>query len=370
MWFPSPRPPPTRVRAFMYGGFLFAGLFFLLVATAPLELSNHRDGDGSPGDTRAAPQGATRRLHAEDLANRGNSGEQWSGEREMMLARAASSSSSSSSSFSSASSASSPASSNTPLGGVPPSNAEAVDVRFDVVIPDMAANLDTPLDPDEPLPKRIQTLIWCKSFLVEANEGEANNVIGVTPMPGLPNVHHMHLHVCDPDSAAWQKHRRMYADVDDSQPGAPGARGNLPLSCVSPAWERGSGCHGTAWTFVPGQSTMMFPPGVGMKIGSGRHDLRHLVLEVHYDMAHELKDVPDNSGIRLWAVKEAVVQHRMGVLTVADPFAKFPQALPPGEPSVEVNVFCPPGCTKKFPSPINVFASMVGRCRLTLSDSL
>eukprot|EP00227_Mantoniella_beaufortii_P012630 CAMPEP_0197578112 /NCGR_PEP_ID=MMETSP1326-20131121/2476_1 /TAXON_ID=1155430 /ORGANISM="Genus nov. species nov., Strain RCC2288" /LENGTH=542 /DNA_ID=CAMNT_0043141271 /DNA_START=115 /DNA_END=1740 /DNA_ORIENTATION=+ len=258
----------------------------------------------------------------------------------------------------SSSSSSSSLSTNTPLGRVPPSNAEAVDVRFDVVIPDMSANLEEPLDPGEPLPERLKTLIWCKSFLVEAKEGEeANNVIGVEPMPGLPNVHHMHLHVCDPDSAAWKRHRRMYADVDDSQPGAP-ARGKLPLSCFPPSWERGSGCHGTAWTFLPGQSTVMFPPGVGMKIGLGHQDLRHLVLEVHYDMAHELAGVPDRSGIRLWAVQQPVVQHRMGVLSVADPFAKFPQDLPPGEPSVEVNIFCPPGCTQKFPTPVHVFASM------------
>ena len=29
-------------------------------------------------------------------------------------------------------------------------------------------------------------------------------------------------------------------------------------------------------------------------------------------MAHELKGVADQSGIRLWAVREQVVQHRVG----------------------------------------------------------
>ena len=37
-----------------------------------------------------------------------------------------------------------------------------------------------------------------------------------------------------------------------------------------------SGCHGTAWTYLPGQSGLMFPAGVGLKIGTGNQDLRHL----------------------------------------------------------------------------------------------
>ena len=66
----------------------------------------------------------------------------------------------------------------------------------------------------------IKTLIWCKSFLLEAKDGvEANNVIGVEPMPGQPSVHHMHLHVCNPDSESWKQHQRMYTDVDDTPPG-------------------------------------------------------------------------------------------------------------------------------------------------------
>jgi len=52
------------------------------------------------------------------------------------------------------------------------------------------------------------------------------------------------------------------------------------------------------------------------------------------------------------------VEHRVGVLSVADPFGNLPQRLPPGQKSVEYAVFCPPGCTRKFPEAMNVFASM------------
>ena len=46
--------------------------------------------------------------------------------------------------------------------------------------------------------------------------------------------------------------------------------------------------------------------------------------------AHTLAGKRDRSGLRLWTVPEKVVRHRMGVLSVADPFAKLPQNLPPG----------------------------------------
>ena len=50
----------------------------------------------------------------------------------------------------------------------------------------------------------------------------------------------------------------------------------------------------------------------------------------YYDQAHTLAGKHDRSGLRLWTVPEKVVRHRMGVLSVADPFAKLPQSLPPG----------------------------------------
>ena len=55
---------------------------------------------------------------------------------------------------------------------------------------------------------------------------------------------------------------------------------------------------------------------------------------------------------------EDAVVHRAGVFSVADPFARLPQSLPPGETKVTYDTFCPPGCTKRFETPMNVFASM------------
>ena len=275
-------------------------------------------------------------------------------------------------------------SSSRPASGIKdlPADAVAVDVRFDYVVPD--TNIEgTTVRPD--------TLIACKSFLVHPESvdpygGELDhfkdlgadpdldrrggedvaarnvNIVAIEPMPGMHHVHHMHLHVCSDDSKSWARHRRTFEDALDprfDELGTTPARGDKPLYCAPPSWDRGSGCHGTAWTFLPGQNGVLFPEGVGMRIGDGPLDLRRLILEVHYDKANEYPRVRDRSGIRLWTVpRDDAVVHRAGVFSVADPFARLPQSLPPGETKVTYDTFCPPGCTKRFETPMNVFASM------------
>ena len=275
-------------------------------------------------------------------------------------------------------------SSSRPASGIKdlPSDAVAVDVRFDYVVPD--TNIEgTTARPD--------TLIACKSFLVHPESvdpyggdvehfkdlgGDPDldrrggedvaarnvNIVAIEPMPGMHHVHHMHLHVCSDDSASWARHRRTFEDALDpgvDELGTTPAKGDKPLYCAPPSWDRGSGCHGTAWTFLPGQNGVLFPEGVGMRIGDGPLDLRRLILEVHYDKANEYPRARDRSGIRLWTVpRDDAVVHRAGVFSVADPFARLPQSLPPGEKKVTYDTFCPPGCTRRFETPMNVFASM------------
>ena len=259
-----------------------------------------------------------------------------------------------------------------------PSDAVAFDVRLDVQIPDTTLGAASREGLTEEF-RLGKTLVWCKSFLVhDAAETipsdspdrvsgvgdvpvDALNVVAVEPAPGSPNVHHMHLHVCDDDSPAWRKHARMFSDVDDAEFGAGPTIGREPLACVPPSWDPTSGCRGTAWTFLPGQDGVLFPDGVGMKIGvdGASFDLRKLILEVHYDQAHEMNGMRDRSGLRFWAVpRDDAVRDRVGVLSVADPFARLPQSLPPGRSDVTYATHCPPGCTKTLAGPMRVFASM------------
>ena len=281
-----------------------------------------------------------------------------------------------------------------------PSTAVAFDVRLNVEIPDT-----TKIYSDSEKPglnaefAEGKTLVWCKSFLVrDASESvaadspdavpgvgdvpvAARHIVAVEPMPGSPNVHHMHLHVCDADSPAFQRHKEMFDDANEAPFGADDAktsvaRGERPRQCAPPSWAPGSGCHGTAWTFLPGQDGVLFPQGLGMRIAppgkdsedageealdaDSRFDLRRFVLEVHYDQAQEMRGAIDHSGLRFWAVPDpkAIEKGRVGVLSVADPFARLPSRLPPGEPRVTYATHCPPGCTSTLAGPMHVFASM------------
>ena len=252
-----------------------------------------------------------------------------------------------------------------------PPHAVPVDVRMDVAsFPDTTAVSAARQAPGVHEEFRSgKTLVWCKSFLLSdllrrtegaGAAGEKMSVIAVEPLPGSPDVHHMHLHVCDEGSSAFETHRTLYendeGDVNDAK---------RPKTCLPPSWTPGSGCHGTAWTFLPGQDPVQFPEGVGFTVGGEDGDgdelaVRRVVLEVHYDGADALKGRPDHSGLRLWATRDwkTDARERVGLLSVADPFARLPQNLPAGERDVRYTTHCPPGCTSTFAKPVRVFASM------------
>lgn len=240
-----------------------------------------------------------------------------------------------------------------------PKNAKPIDVRMDVVIPDTTlGSADTFAHGTHEEFRSGKTLVWCKSFLLsDLLDGEGKlSVVAVEPLPGSGDVHHMHLHVCDEGSGAFSRHKQLFADESGEH--------KKPLTCAPPSWQPDSGCHGTAWTFLPGQEPVLFPPNVGFTIGGSDDDgdalaVRRVVLEVHYDRAHLMRGRSDQSGLRLWATTDPNdATERVGLLSVADPFARLPQNLPGGQRDVRYTTHCPPGCTKTFEKPMRVFASM------------
>ena len=239
-----------------------------------------------------------------------------------------------------------------------PKNAKPIDVRMDVVIPDTTlGSADTFAHGTHEEFRSGKTLVWCKSFLLsDLLDGEGKlSVVAVEPLPGSGDVH-MHLHVCDEGSGAFSRHKQLFADESGEH--------KKPLTCAPPSWQPDSGCHGTAWTFLPGQEPVLFPPNVGFTIGGSDDDgdalaVRRVVLEVHYDRAHLMRGRSDQSGLRLWATTDPNdATERVGLLSVADPFARLPQNLPGGQRDVRYTTHCPPGCTKTFEKPMRVFASM------------
>ena len=252
-----------------------------------------------------------------------------------------------------------------------PPHAVPVDVRMDVAsFPDTTAVSAARQAPSVHEEFRSgKTLVWCKSFLLSdllsqagdaGGGGEKMSVVAVEPLPGSPDVHHMHLHVCDEGSSAFEAHRTLYENENENENDA-----RRPKTCLPPSWTPGSGCHGTAWTFLPGQEPVRFPEGVGFTVGGEDGDgddlaVRRVVLEVHYDGADEMRGRADRSGLRLWATSDwkTDARERVGLLSVADPFARLPQNLPAGERDVRYVTHCPPGCTSTFAKPMRVFASM------------
>ena len=246
-----------------------------------------------------------------------------------------------------------------------PPHAVPVDVRMDVAsFPDTTAEISAarraPGVHEEF--RSGKTLVWCQSFLLSDllrraapdAAGAKMSVVAVEPLPGSPDVHHMHLHVCDADSRAFQTHAALFEEGT-----------SRPKTCLPPSWTPGSGCHGTAWTFLPGQEPVVFPEGVGFTVGGDDADgddlaVRRVVLEVHYDGADAMKGRADFSGLRLWATKdwERDAKMRVGLLSVADPFARLPQNLPADTADARYTTHCPPGCTSTFAKPVRVFASM------------
>jgi hypothetical protein len=212
----------------------------------------------------------------------------------------------------------------------PPPHTVAVDVRFDVVMPKASAKL-----------------VWCKSFLLEATDGiDPTNIVAVEPVTGNQSIHHMHLHACDADAPKWLEHQNMYK-YDE---------GYTPRLCHihNGGASRWSGCRTVTWSFLPGERAMTFPEGVGMKIGEGQWDLRHVLLEVQFDDTYETDGLKSQPGFRFWATKHNVVKHHVGMLMID--FLNLPPL--PKSPRLKLDLYCPSECTRKFDGDMHVFATM------------
>ena len=111
--------------------------------------------------------------------------------------------------------------------------------------------------------------------------GAKMSVVAVEPLPGSPDVHHMHLHVCDADSRAFQTHAALFEGT--SRPGR-----------ASPLVDAGQWVprHGVD---VPPRAGARGIPRRRRVHGRGRRRrtatvaVRRVVLEVHYDGADAMK---------------------------------------------------------------------------------
>lgn len=142
---------------------------------------------------------------------------------------------------------------------------------------------------------------------------------------------------------------------------------------------------GSAYTYLAGQSgPFVLPPEAGIVIGDDvdNGELRHLILEIHYDNPMHLTGKHDESGLRIWR-EHVPRKYAAALIGLGDPFAELyrgfnsdlkntvhnaktkqiyeakRRGIPPGKPNYEITAACTPECTNTWETPITIFASMM-----------
>lgn len=152
------------------------------------------------------------------------------------------------------------------------------------------------------------TTVMCHGFTIEGS----GHIIAMLPKitEGSP-VHHFHLHRCR-DNAYFRKYK------------------DKPQGCHPPSFEKTqlqSRCIGSAYTYVAGQSgPFILPQDVGIVVGDAvdEGDIRHMILEIHYDNPTHIEGLHDESGIQLWRAHGAR-KYAASSMILGDPFAELYQ---------------------------------------------
>jgi hypothetical protein len=183
------------------------------------------------------------------------------------------------------------------------------------------------------IPKN-HTTIMCHGFTLKGD----GHIVAMMPVitSGSP-VHHFHLHRC--------RNNKFFREFD-----------NNPHPCAPPSFgdhQRVTKCVGSAYTYLAGQSgPFVLPPEAGIVIGDDvdNGELRHLILEIHYDNPMHLTGKHDESGLRIWR-EHVPRKYAAALIGLGDPFAELygewnknehdkakKKGVPPGKPNYEITV--------------------------------
>jgi Copper type II ascorbate-dependent monooxygenase, N-terminal domain/Copper type II ascorbate-dependent monooxygenase, C-terminal domain len=194
-----------------------------------------------------------------------------------------------------------------------------------------------------------ETTYMCYSFTIDPQVTDAH-VVEVVPLiethgTNREFVHHMLLHVCDPEVSGghWKKY-------------------TTPGSCSSPVGDLDSGCTSLMLAWAVGMGPASWPPDAGFRIGNATSfAARHGILEIHYDNAQMQSGVSDSSGVEIYYT-DKLRKYDSAVLTLGDPATRLPSldpGLSPDEPGASRETNCPSECTADWPHDINVFGSFL-----------
>jgi Copper type II ascorbate-dependent monooxygenase, C-terminal domain/Copper type II ascorbate-dependent monooxygenase, N-terminal domain len=118
--------------------------------------------------------------------------------------------------------------------------------------------------------------------------------------------------------------------------------GNTP---VINATECSSGATAIEQVFgwAPGELPFVLPSNMGFPLGAANQGFRSFSMQIHYDNPELLKDIVDNSGVRIYFVNESR-PIQVGMFEVGDPFV-FLENQPVGGGVQEHTFECSSGCS-------------------------
>ncbi|XP_044304965.1 DBH-like monooxygenase protein 1 [Varanus komodoensis] len=196
---------------------------------------------------------------------------------------------------------------------------------------------------DVPIPDK-DTTYWCQMFKIPPLH-EKHHVIKVEPLiqKGHENVvHHILLYQCSSslnDSVLDYGHECYHPNMPDAF-----------LTCETVIF---------AWAI--GGEGFMYPPHVGLSIGSAA-DPQYVLMEVHYDNPSYMEGMMDNSGLRLFYTPD-LRKYDAGVIEAGLWVSLF-HNIPPGMPEFMSEGHCTLECLEEAldaerPSGIHVFAVLL-----------
>jgi len=171
------------------------------------------------------------------------------------------------------------------------------------------------------------TTYHCSTFMMP-DLGSKHHLIKYEPVlspESIKNVHHLVIYTCSSNTV-------ITDDMIDRK-----------FLCYEERPTNMATCYSTVLAWAIGGKNYVFPPHVGLPMGS-KGEPRFFLMEVHYDNPERRSDIVDNSGIRLHLTPH-VRQHDAGILLTATKTGKN-MVIPPGGPWLEQG-YCAPECIDK-----------------------
>jgi len=170
-----------------------------------------------------------------------------------------------------------------------------------------------------------ETQYMCQSFSIPDDNLPAHTIAIYPQIDQTKFVHHILVHGCKPDSGLFRDHISPQKCQGSSEGISP--LGNQDCPVLISGW-------------APGQDGLILPEEAGIRITS---DLRHFVVEIHYNNPLLESNVIDNTAIA-FVMTRTLRPNDLGTIVVGDP-ATGSDSLRPGQTAEHRVGVCDQACT-------------------------